>query len=110
MRRVVTSVTISAILGSSIAGAQPLQCPGGIVNVGDTEESVLAACGPPTSVQQWDQARTEAIDYPDGGYAEPLVVYPEKEWIYNYGPTRFISIVRFQGQRVSDILQNTFGY
>ena len=80
-----------------------------MVNYGDTREQVVAECGPPTSVQEWDQVRTEEMEFPDGGFAEPEVVYPELEWIYNYGPTRFTTIVRFRGGRVSDILQGA-GY
>lgn len=80
------------------------------MDVGDTKEEVAARCGPPTSVQQWDQVQTQEMEFADGGFAEPEVAYPEIEWIYNYGPTRFTSIVRFEGDRVRNIVEGAFGY
>jgi uncharacterized protein DUF2845 len=100
----------ATLLGASPLFAQPFQCPGGIVNIGDTREAVVAQCGPPTAVQEWDQVRTQEMEFADGGFAEPAIVYPQQEWIYNYGPTRFTTIVRFRDGRVSQILEGAYGY
>jgi len=83
--------------------AAQVMCPMGAIEVGDSQDEVLAMCGPPTSVQEWDQTRVAEADLPDGTFVEPLVVVPQPEWVYNFGPTRFIVLVLFENGVVCDI-------
>jgi hypothetical protein len=55
-----------------------IQCPGGIISVGDTRFEVIEKCGKPTSVE-------------DNGNI----------WIYDYGPTEFVRYITF----VEDIVE-----
>lgn len=99
-----TSLTIRA-MAVCAALATPayaqVMCPMGAIEVGDTQDEVLAMCGPPVSVQEWDQTRVAEADLPDGTFVEPLVVVPQPEWVYNFGPTRFIVLVLFENGVVS---------
>ena len=80
-----------------------VMCPMGAIEIGDSQDEVLAMCGPPTSVQEWDQTRVAEADLPDGTFVEPLIVVPQPEWVYNFGPTRFVVLVLFENGVVSDL-------
>lgn len=93
-------IRYAGVLALVAALAQPaaaqVVCPMGMIDVGDPQEAVLARCGPPTLVQEWDQTRVAEVDLPDGTFAEPVVVVPQPEWVYDFGPTRFRLFVRFE--------------
>ncbi|MCK6556120.1 DUF2845 domain-containing protein [Candidatus Binatia bacterium] len=87
----------------AISADGQIMCPMGAIEVGDTQDQVLAMCGPPTLVQEWDQTRVAEADLPDGTFVEPLIVVPQPEWVYDYGPTRFVFFVRFENGVVSGL-------
>lgn len=97
------------LLATSAVAQSTLQCPRGLVSVGDSEESVLESCGAPTSRQTWDQVRVEEIENPDGSFAEPAVAIPQDEWVYDWGPTRFVVAVRFDRGIVRAISTGGYG-
>jgi hypothetical protein len=63
-----------------------IQCPGGVISVGDTRFEVTEKCGKPTSVE-------------DNG----------RIWIYDYGPTEFVRYITFVQDRVERIQIGTYG-
>jgi hypothetical protein len=87
-----------------------MECPLGLVSVGDSESAVLSRCGPPSARQTWDQVRTEEMESPDGSFAEPAVAIPQDEWVYDYGPTRFVTVLRFDNGIVRDISTGGYGF
>lgn len=88
--------------------AQPcfgMFCDGGVVSEGDTQMDVLKRCGDPhyvtspeyryvgTRGHHVDVRRTTVVD-----------------WIYNFGPRRFIYTVTFEGGRVVRIEAGDYGW
>jgi hypothetical protein len=63
-----------------------IQCPGGIISVGDTRFEVTEKCGEPTRVE-------------DNGDI----------WIYDYGPTEFVRYITFVEDKVERIQIGGYG-
>ena len=75
---------------SALDDAASLECPGGTVARGDSEDSVRAKCGRPHKVSQQD------ID-------SPII------WFYNFGPTKFVYYLTFTNGVVERIQMGGYG-
>ena len=67
-----------------------MQCEGGIVSSGDSEDSVREKCGDPQQVLRPDPR-------------EPVV------WVYNFGSTQFVYQVSIVNGQVERIQSGTYG-
>jgi hypothetical protein len=87
----------SLLLMTTVAVAQTLddvpsfRCDGGTVTVGDRQYAVRRVCGEP-----------EKITVSGGGAVE--------EWVYNFGPTKFIYYVTFKNGRLERIQAGEHGF
>jgi hypothetical protein len=99
----------SGLLASAALAQSIMECPLGLVSVGDSEAQVLELCGPPTIRQTWDQVRVEETESPYGGFSEPAVAIPQDEWVYDFGPTRFVMTLRFVDGVVRGIRTGGYG-
>jgi len=70
--------------------AAELECDGGTVSIGDSQDSVRDKCGNPQSVSQRD------VD-------SPII------WYYNFGPTEFVYYVTFTNGIVERIQMGGHG-
>ena len=69
---------------SALDDALSLECDGGTVSQGDSEDSIRDKCGNPQKVTQEDAD-------------SPIV------WFYNFGPSEFVYYVSFTNQIVERI-------
>jgi hypothetical protein len=67
-----------------------LECDGGIVSQGDSEDSVRDKCGEPQKVTQQDAD-------------SPII------WFYNFGPSEFVAYVSFTNGIVERIEMGGYG-
>jgi len=79
-----------------------LRCAGRLVRIGDLKVDVLAKCGPPLYEQYVGERKIRT----PRGYDKKIL----EEWIYNFGPTDFIHILRFEEGRLTEILRGERGY
>ena len=87
---------------------------GKIVRVGDTKAAVEAKCGTPTSTEVSSAVTTgdntsgarHRFDQPQKSYNE--VTQTIETWTYDFGPSKLIRILRFQGDTLKSM--NTGGY
>jgi hypothetical protein len=93
------------------------RCGNKLVSTGDTKAEVLSKCGPPAFSEQRTEERVERIHgeshYNQGELREPIVGKVEvniDEWYYNFGPTRFIQIFRFENGKLVTIENGNYGY
>ncbi|GEJ58879.1 DUF2845 domain-containing protein [Anaeromyxobacter diazotrophicus] len=93
-------ISAALALGSAAASADSIDCAGGIVSAGDSRLDLLAKCGPP-ALQE----------------AEPILVTASGDlslllewWTYNFGPQRFIHVVKLRGGKVLAIERGGYGY
>jgi hypothetical protein len=75
---------------SALDDASSLECDGGIVLQGDSEDSVRDKCGNPQKVTREDAD-------------SPIV------WFYNFGPSEFVSYVSFTNGVVERIQMGGYG-
>jgi hypothetical protein len=93
------------------------RCGNKLVSTGDTKSEVLANCGPPAWAEERTEERIERIhgdDYYDRGVLrEPVygkVQVNVDEWYYNFGPTRFMQIFKFENGKLVSIENGNYGY
>ena len=75
---------------SALDGTSSLQCSGGIVLSGDSEDNVRDKCGDPQKVTREDAD-------------SPIV------WFYNFGPSEFVNYVSFTNGIVERIQMGGYG-
>ncbi len=90
-------------LGVGVPSAHGFICDGGIVAKGSTRAEVRASCGDPTCTR-----RPKEIFTDKAGIFVPLAM--DEEWIYNPGPGRFITFIRFYQGKVVDRRTGGFGW
>ncbi|MFZ2445782.1 MAG: DUF2845 domain-containing protein [Syntrophobacteraceae bacterium] len=92
-------LALCAVCAFTLAG----HCSGDCARIGDTMSQVLRYCGEPSWADSWDEGR--AVPYIagyDGWYIRDRrivmrqAVVEIQEWTYNYGPTHFVRILRFE--------------
>ena len=101
--------------------AMALRCGNKLVNKGDPMAKVRKYCGDPVSIQQRTIVRrgiprsrsgTDLNPYDDEllintrSYVEVLV----DEWTYNFGPRKFMRVIRFENGLVADVKELRHGY
>ena len=74
----------------ALDGVSSLQCSGGIVLSGDSEDSVRDKCGDPQKVTREDAD-------------SPII------WFYNFGPSEFVCYVSFTNGIVERIQMGGYG-
>jgi hypothetical protein len=63
-----------------------IQCPGGLISVGDSRFSVLEKCGKPTYEEDFGNV-----------------------WIYDYGPKEFLRYITFEEDKVDRLQMGGYG-
>lgn len=89
--------------------APAFYCGNALIDRGDTTIEVRHACGPPDSVQSWDEV--ENVSHWRYGYLwHSLETVHVEQWIYNFGPYRFIRILRFENGILKRIKSGDYGF
>jgi hypothetical protein len=90
-----------------------LRCGNDIVEIGDRRIEVASRCGEPA----WKEDRTEATavkvfrDREHGDLIDERRSYSTvEEWVYNFGPTRFLYFLRFENGKLTDVQTGGYGY
>ena len=101
-------------------GAHAFQCDGKVISKRNTTFEVLRKCGEPDYIDRWEEERAVRgygrSEMPrSGGIPEtqvPIVsvihVQVEK-WSYNFGPNKFMQVLRFENGKLVDIATGTYG-
>ncbi|MGE4543626.1 MAG: DUF2845 domain-containing protein [Pedobacter sp.] len=88
----------------SPGAASAMRCGSQIVSKGDTKAEVLAKCGQPL-LREYIGKDAEFKDGYDT-YSERIV----EEWTYNFGPRKFMQILRFRGSTLIQIINGDKGF
>jgi hypothetical protein len=85
-------ILITTVIASQTLDDVPsFRCEGQTISVGDRQYSVREACGIPQKISSAGEGTTE-------------------EWIYNFGPTRFIYYLNFVNGRLQRIQVGEYGF
>jgi hypothetical protein len=98
---------ILVALAALAARADSLDCPGGIVQSGDSKLDLLSKCGRPSLVE--DRAAEKGAFDARNGVAR-RVVAPVDVWTYDFGKNRFVQLVRIVRGRIASIERGGYGY
>lgn len=100
-------------------------CDSYIIDRDDTAAEVLGRCGEPATTTSWTveesrgvsvyggtpvRTRTGTIIYVGGSTRDKSVTHVYEEWVYNFGPSRFLYIVTFKNGRIVKIEDSGYGY
>jgi hypothetical protein len=91
----------------SAPSAWALRCGSSLVNAGDYKLEVLRKCGEPAFADSRIELRYTKL-YGTGlefGQYVPITI---DEWVYDFGPNRFVQLLRFENGRLVDI--QSLGY
>jgi hypothetical protein len=99
--RLVRNLVLVALLVCSISQAdETLRCGSRIVALGQTRLAVQTVCSEPSLVDLWPEASP-----PFGRGRGPVEV-----WTYNFGPNRLLWLLRFDGDRLSTLETEGYGF
>ena len=101
--------------------AQAMRCGSRLISEGDPADKVVSECGPPTSVDSWEEEHYHYFDRPPpadqyreferSGNSFRVKIYVRVElWTYNYGPSRFVDYVRLENGIVRKVYSGGYGY
>ncbi len=89
--------------------APAFYCGNDLIDKGDTTIEVLHACGQPDSVDSWNEIKN-ASHFRYGFIWHSLENVHVEQWIYNFGPYRFIRILRFENGILKHIKTGDYGF
>lgn len=101
------AVTLLFAAGS----AEALRCHGDIVSKGDSTAALLKKCGEPTRTEQYDRRISRRVyDVRRDEYFIEEVALPYEIWTYNFGPTRFLTLITVEHGKILKIETSSYGY
>jgi hypothetical protein len=89
--------------------ASAFYCGNNLINPGDTTIEVLHACGQPDSVESWNEVKNVS-HFRYGFLWYSLENVHVEQWVYNFGPSRFIRILRFENGILEHIESGNYGF
>lgn len=120
IKKFIILIVVNAIVTMiTISSAYALRCGGRIVSVGDTPMQVVDKCGQPDHIETRQETRhIKNYHYHkhngSKGWHKPPYFVTEtiqiEEWIYNFGPTRFMRHLIFMTGRLEKIEIGDKGY
>lgn len=114
MHRIVIALALLAVaLAWDASSAHALSCRNRLVDVGDPMVRVQDLCGDPATVSERVVHRTQQV----ARYIAPGVVVSDTVtvsvtqtiWVYDFGPTRFMRELVFEGGRLAAIDTLSYG-
>jgi len=107
------------LLPEPSAAANSLRCDNQLVREGDSQYEVKSLCGQPHDVQQRTEARRvqRAVQRPCAHGSGSCVVVVDDyvevvvdEWIYDFGPRRFLQYLTFEGGQLVAVRSGPYGH
>lgn len=97
------------MLCATTVHAEGMRCRSALITVGDRQSEVVSKCGDPDDVIERLVYKSLAVrDRYGNAYREVTVPVTIEEWTYNFGPRRFMRLLRFENGELKDI--DTLGY
>ena len=111
------TLRVACLAGATAAlllAVQPAQaamrCGSRLVTGGDHKLQVLHKCGPPALVEFRGFQYFTYLPHTLPGAGTRLIGANVEEWTYNFGPRRFMRLVRFADNEVVRIISLDYGY
>jgi hypothetical protein len=111
---------LAALAALALACALPaaaedsMRCGSRIVSTGDGKDKVRKLCGEPSDVSFIGSIGRRASPtyspYDYSWFGPAWVELPVEVWTYNFGPSKLLRKLRFEGDELVDIDTNGYGY
>ena len=89
------------------SNASAFYCKNKLVQEGLTKGEVRSLCGEPAFEDRRDEDRVEK---PDNGNEDIVIRVTVDEWMYNFGPDKFIQVLIFEKGRLQKIIAGEYGW
>jgi len=107
VKLIFSSLILLSYISLSSPIAHALNCKGRLISVGDSKYQVLSKCGTPTYSSEWRHSTIiSTVPGPGPAHSNPSAVV---EWIYDFGPNRFIQILTFHDGKLNKIQSGGYG-
>ena len=110
MRSLLMTLALLLLSFPTLSHAASLRCGSNLVSDGARKADVLAKCGEPLS----KDTRTESTEVKtrdsDGTSVKTTTQKNIEEWTYNFGPNRFMQVVKFENGVLTDVTSTSYGY
>lgn len=104
-------LVVCCILMLASQAAFAMRCGNKLVRKGAHPVEVINKCGEPVYVEESVEYRSVAIDNRQAGlYRQHDVPIKIEEWTYNFGPHRFMRLLRFEDGKLLTIESIGYGY
>lgn len=115
----------AGVLGGGLLLPEPsaadatLRCDNKLVHEGDSRYEVKSLCGEPDDVQHRTEARRvqRAVERPCARGPGSCVVVVDhaveiavEEWVYDFGPRRFMQYLTFEGGQLVAVRSGSYGH
>jgi hypothetical protein len=88
-----------------------LRCGSRLVSVGANTTRLIQNCGQPASVEQATyQVPVKHYDEESGKTITTYEDRPYEIWVYNFGPSRFVTRIRVEGNQVRQMETDGYGW
>lgn len=101
-------ITALALVVQPALGA--MRCGSQLVSDGDHKLEVLHKCGPPALIEYRGYQYRTYVPHTLPGAHTQLIGANVEEWTYNFGPRRFMRMVRFADSQVVRIISLDYGH
>ncbi|MDH3716351.1 MAG: DUF2845 domain-containing protein [Gammaproteobacteria bacterium] len=113
-KQILRVARLAGALALLVLVVQPAQaamrCGSQLVSDGDHKLQVLHKCGPPALVEYRGYQYRAYLPHNLPGVHTQLIGANVEEWTYNFGPRRFMRLVRFADSEVVRIISLDYGY
>ncbi len=102
---------VVALIGFAQPAQAAMRCGNRLVTEGDHKLEVLHKCGEPALVEPLGYGHYTVWPHQTHGAHRHYTAYAFiEEWTYNFGPRRFMRLVRFADGKVIRIISLDYGY
>lgn len=106
MRKLIVILTLALLLMPSLSFG--FRCGNKLVAIGDTKAEVLAKCGKPDLIEK-DEMREVLTSTDKDDLQEITTTTRVETWTYDLGSNRFMKILTFEGSRLTNIEDGSYG-
>ena len=107
MKTLLTLTCCVVVLSFAFSDAFAFYCKNKIIDKGLSKGEVKSWCGDPTFEDRRKEDRIKEIEH---GKESTIISVTVDEWMYNFGPNRFISILMFENGLLREIKTGDYGW
>jgi hypothetical protein len=109
-----TLALVAVAIGSTAQATDSLRCGSRLVHTGDGKDKVRTLCGEPSDVAFVGTIGRRGFPnygpYDYSYFGPAWIELPIEVWTYNFGSTRLLHKLRFEGDELVDIRTDGHGY